>query len=269
MPLRLLEVGRHRVDRPGQAPELVVGDVGGVDAGGEVTPGDRAGGGLHGREGPGHAPGEVGGDQRRDEQGDDGGAEHRAAVAAERPGVDGFGEHEDGGDVTHLLERRGAEHGVAAAAVLGVAGEQGLRVEVARLDARWQRDHRRSVPRKRPRISWTSPSAPTATTAPFDARSVVATRARMRCSWRRPATVPSAMRPAGSCWSSLSNSGPTTAARCWTSLPGGVGLTAAGEPGGHQRGEHEHTEGDRDHRHEQARSADAAADGSRGRGRPR
>ncbi len=86
VPARDVEVAGHRVDRVGEAGELVVVHVGGVDPRGEVAAGDRARGGLHGRERAGHAPGEVGGDERGDAERDRGGAEHRETVAAERAG---------------------------------------------------------------------------------------------------------------------------------------------------------------------------------------
>ncbi len=70
---------------------------GGVDPRREVTAGDRTGGGLHRGERAGHAPGEVGRDERGDAERDGRGAEHREAVAAERSVVDLFGEHHDGG----------------------------------------------------------------------------------------------------------------------------------------------------------------------------
>ena len=118
---RRVEPLGHRVDRPGEAAELVVGDVLGVDARRQVTGGDPPRGGFHRRERAGHAASEVGGDERGDAEREDRGAEDEPAAVAEGPAVHLVGEHDHRGELVHLGERLRLEDGAAVAALLRLA----------------------------------------------------------------------------------------------------------------------------------------------------
>ena len=63
-----LELDGHRIDAPGEAGELVVGDARRGDAGGEVAVRDAARRVLHGGERTGEAAGEERGHDRGDDQ---------------------------------------------------------------------------------------------------------------------------------------------------------------------------------------------------------
>ena len=198
-----VEVARHRVDRVGQAAELVVADVR------SRRPGPR---GRRPRSSARSSP-----SPRADGSA---GARRYAATSAAMPSAmaaapstasplppngrvfDVLGEHE------HGRRRRRPRRAAARRTRCRRRGRVWVRAVEQR---RRCRGRRRSTPvgqawRRRPRCRAvarappaTLPSASTATTAPFEARSVVFTRSRIRRSWRRPATVAAAARDAGSC----------------------------------------------------------------------
>ena len=137
---RSVELLGHRVDRLGQAAELVVGDVLRVDPRRQVARRDPPGGGLHRREWTGHAASEVGGDECSHDEREDRSTEHGPAAVAERPAVHLLGEHDHRRELVHLGERLGLEDGAAVAPLLGLARLERGDVEVVRAHAVRQRD---------------------------------------------------------------------------------------------------------------------------------
>ena len=122
----------------------------------------------------------------------------------------------------------------------------------------------------RPSTSCTSPSASTATTAPFDARSVVFTRSRMRRIWRRPRDGAGGRACRRELFDQRVELGPDDLGAVLHVVARGRDLGAARQPGGDGRGEDEHAERDRHHRDEQARARSRApGHGSRRGRRPR
>ena len=140
VPPRSVEPFCHRVDRLGQAAELVVGNVLRVDPRRQVAGRDPPGGGFHRREWAGHAAREVGRDEGGDDEREDRGTEHESAAVTEGPAVHLVGEHDHRRELVHLRERLGLEHGVAVAPLLRVARLECGDVEVVLADAIRQRD---------------------------------------------------------------------------------------------------------------------------------